>query len=164
MKNHDEPDLIKSFTDILGSLMQGTDGPIVDYLKRKDYPSTISLNALTVNHGNLTRNPKLDNRELKQCPIKHRPLIMQMAQNSANILCINEADPFHYPKNEKTTIDKLFIKCGYKGIVLKLWSPKSIACFVRGGKRLAPYISTKSQLLHSACSDASSDSWKVALI
>ena len=69
---------------------------------------------------------------------------MQMVQNSANILCINEADP-----EEEKTVDliKLFIKCGYKGIVLKLWSFKSIACFVRGGKRarvelLARYIST----------------------
>ena len=126
--------------------MQGTDGHVVDCLKRKDYPSTISLNVLTVNHGNLTRNPKLDNRELKSWPIKHPPLITQMVQNSAHILCINEADAFFYPEEDKT-ID---LKCGYKGIVLKLWSSKSIACFARGGKHarvklLARCISTKSQ-------------------
>ena len=136
--------------------MQGSHGPIVDYLKRKDYPSTISLNILTVNHGNLTRNPRLDNRELKQWPIKHRPLIMQMVQNSANILCINEADPFYYPNDEKTIdLIKLFIKYGYKDIVLKLWSSKSIACFVRGGKHarvelLARCVSTKSQCWSTA--------------
>ena len=36
LKNHHEPELIKSFTNILGSLKQGTDGHIVDHLKRKD--------------------------------------------------------------------------------------------------------------------------------
>ena len=104
-----------------------------------------------MNHGNLTRNPKLDSRELKSWPIKHRPLIMQMMQNSAHILCINEADAFLYPEEDKTLdLIKLFIKRGYKGIVIKLWLSKSIACFVRGGKHarvelLARYISTKSQ-------------------
>ena len=39
LKNYHDPELIKSFTTILGSLMQGTDGQVVDYLKRKDYPS-----------------------------------------------------------------------------------------------------------------------------
>ena len=82
----------------------------------------------------------------------HRLLIMQMMQNSAHILCINEADVSLYPDEGKTLEHiKLFIKCGYKGIVIKLWSSKSIACFVRGGKHarvelLARYISTKSQL------------------
>ena len=150
-KKNRDPELIKSFTNILGSLMQGTDGRVVDYLKRKDYPSTISLNILTVNHGNLTRNPRLDSRELRSWPIKHRPLITQMTQTSAHLLCINEADAFLYPEEDKAIdLIKLFIKCGYKGIVLKLWSSKSIACFVRGGKHarvelLARYISTKSQ-------------------
>ena len=138
LKNHHDPELIKSFTNILGSLMQGTDGHVADYLKRKDFPSTISPNVLTVNHGNPARNPKLDSRELKSWPIKHRPLIMQMAQNSAHILCINEADSFLCLEEDKTV--KLFIKCGHK----------SIACFVRDGKHarvelLARYISTKSQ-------------------
>ena len=72
LKNYHDPKLIKSFTTILGSLMQGTDGQVVDYLKRKDYPSSISLNILTVNHANLTRSPKLDSRELKSWPIKHQ--------------------------------------------------------------------------------------------
>ena len=151
LRNYNDPKLIKSFTTILGSLMQGTDGQVVDYLKRKDYPSSISLNILTVNHGNLTRSPKLDSKELKSWAIKHRPLIMQMMQNSAHILCINEADAFLYPEEDKTSdLIKLFIKCGYKGIVIKPWSSKSIACFVRGGKHarvqlLARYISSKSQ-------------------
>ena len=90
LRNYNDPELMKSFATILGPLMQGTDGQVVDYLKRKDYPSSISLNILTVNHGNLTRSPKLDSKELKSWPIKHRPLIMQMMQNSALILCINE--------------------------------------------------------------------------
>ena len=77
LKNHHDPELIKSFTTILGSLVEGTDGQVVNYLKRKDYPSSISLNILTVSHGNLTRSPKLDSRELKSWPIKHRPLIMR---------------------------------------------------------------------------------------
>ena len=153
LKNHHDPELIKSFTNILGSLMPGTDGHVVDYIKRKDYPSSISLNVLTGNHGNLARNPKLDSRELKSWPIKHRPLITQMMQNSAHILCINEADSFLYPEEGKTLdLIKLFIKCGYKGIVIKLWSSKSIACFVRGGKQRA-----NSGVLHSECSDAFSD-------
>ena len=32
MRHDDDLDLIKSFTDILGSLMQPTDGPYVDHL------------------------------------------------------------------------------------------------------------------------------------
>ena len=51
------------------------------YPLRLPYPSSISLNVLTVNHGNLTRSPKLDNRERKQWPIKHRPLIMQQCKH-----------------------------------------------------------------------------------
>ena len=51
---------------------------------------------------------------------------------------------------QNADLSKLFIKCGYKGIVIKLWSSKSIARFVRGGKHarvelLARYISTNSQ-------------------
>ena len=104
LKNRHDPELIKSFTNILGSLMQGTDGQVVDYLKRKDYPSSISPNILTVNHGNLTTSPKLDSRELKSWPIKHRRLIMQMMQNSAHILCINEADASLYPEEVRPSI------------------------------------------------------------
>ena len=162
LKNHHDPELIKLFTNILGSLMQGTDGHVVDYLKRRDYPSTISL---TVNHRNLTRNPKLDNHELKQWPIKHRPLIMQMVQNSANILCINEADSFCYPEEDKTIdLIKLFNKCGYKGIVLKLWSSPSHALSEMVSTPESNYWHVTLQpranvgVLHSACSDASSDS------
>lgn len=108
------------------------------------------LNVLTVNHGNLTRSPKLNGRELKNWPMKHRPMIMQL-QNSANILCIDEADAFLYPEGQKTKdLIKLFIKSGYKGIVLQMWQAKTIACFVRGGRHarvelLARYISTKAQ-------------------
>ena len=35
LRCNDDPDLIKSFTDILGSLMQATDGPIVGFISRE---------------------------------------------------------------------------------------------------------------------------------
>ena len=152
--------------------MQGTDGQVVDYLKRKDYPSSISLNILTVNHGNLARNPRLDSKELKSWPIKHRPLIMQMMQNSARILCINEADAFLYPEEDKTSdLIKLFIKCRYKGIVIKLWSSTSIACLVEVGNtpesncwRVTFQRRANSGVQHSECSDVLSGSKTVAMV
>ena len=55
---------------------------------------------LTLNHGNLTRNPKLDNREVYNMPMKDRPIVKMTMQNSARIL--NEADAFFSPNDEKS--------------------------------------------------------------
>ena len=152
--------------------MQGTDGQVVDYLKRKDYPSSISLNILTVNHGNLTRSPKLDSRELKSWPIKHRALIMQMMQNSAHILCINEADAFRYPEEGKTLdLIKLFIKCGYKGSLSSYGHPSPSHALSEVGNtpesncwRGTFQRRANSGAQRSECSDASSGLKTVALI
>ena len=76
---------------------------------------------------------------------------MMMLQNSAGIICLNEADAFLYLEDEKSKdLIKLFIRFGYKGIILKSWSARPIARFVRSGKQarvelLARHISTKSQ-------------------
>ena len=59
LKSHDDPETIRAYADILGSLMQPTDRPPVDYLKMHEFTSSIAINMLTLNHGNLTRNPKL---------------------------------------------------------------------------------------------------------
>ena len=55
--------------------MQPTDRPPVDYLKMHEFTSSIAINMLTLNHGNLTRNPKLDNREVYNMPMKDRPIV-----------------------------------------------------------------------------------------
>ena len=58
---------------------------------------------------------------------------------------------FFSPNDEKSReLIKTFIRYGYKGIVIKQWSSRPIACFVRGGpsarvELLARHISTKSQ-------------------
>ena len=143
--------IIRAYADILGSLMQPTDRPPVDYLKMHEFTSSIAINILTLNHGNLTRNPKLDHREVYNMPMKDRPIVKMMMQNSAHILCLNEADAFFSPNDEKSReLIKTFIRFGYKGIVIKQWSSRPIACFVRGGpsarvELLARHISTKSQ-------------------
>ena len=149
---YDTPDkVIKKYTDILVSIFTRTDGPEIDYLKPREYSSGNHLNVLTVNHGNLSRNPRIDGRELKDWPVQHRPILMQLIQNSSNILCINEADLFTEPYTEENKqIIRLFLRAGYKGIVLKQWSSRTIACFVRGGEHarvelLARYISTKAK-------------------
>ena len=81
-----------------------------------------------------------------------RPITRMMMQNSAaHIICLNEANAFLSPQDEKSKDRvKTFIRFGYKGIVIKQWSSKPIACFVRGGpsarvELLARHISTKSQ-------------------
>ena len=44
-------------------------------------------------------------------------------QNSARIICRNEADAFLSPQDEKSKeLIKTFIRFGYKGIVAKRWS------------------------------------------
>ena len=131
--------------------MQPTDRPPVDYLKMHEFTSSIAINMLTLNHGNLTRNPKLDNREVYNMPMKDGPIVKMMMQNSARILCLNEADAFFSHNDEKSReLIKTFIRLGYKGIVIKQWSSRPIACFVRGGpsarvELLARHMSTKSQ-------------------
>ena len=72
LRSHDDPKIIRAYADILGSLMQPTDRPPVDYLNMHEFTSSIAINMLTLNHGNLTRNPKLDNREVHNMPMKDR--------------------------------------------------------------------------------------------
>ena len=128
--------------------MQPTDRPPVDHLKTHEFTSSLTINMLTMNHGNLTRNPKLDNKEVYNMAMKDRPIVKMMTQNSAHILCLNEADTFLSPLDEKSREIKTFIRFGYKGIATKQWSSRPIACFVRGGpsrvELLARRISTKS--------------------
>ena len=151
LRSQDDPKIIRAYADILGSLMQPTDRPSVDYLNMHEFTSPIGINILTLNHGNLTRNPKLDNREVYNMPMKDRPIVKMMMQNSAHILCLNEADAFFSPNDEKSReLIKTFIRYGYKGIVIKQWSSRQIACCVRGGpsarvELLAAHISTRSQ-------------------
>ena len=171
LRSHDDPEIIRAYADILGSLMQPTDRPPVDYVKMHEFTSSIVINMLTLNHGNLTRNPRLDNREVYNMPMKDRPIVKMMMQNSAHILCLNEADAFFSPNDEKPReLIKTFIRYGYKGIVIKQWSSRPIACFVRGGP------SARVELLdtfpprarigepHSECSDVFSELKEVALI
>ena len=83
--------------------------------------------------------------------MNQRPLVMMLLQNSARIICLNEADAFFDTESEKSkNLIKLFIRFGYKGIVLKNWTARPTACFVRGGPHarvelLARYIGLKSQ-------------------
>ena len=83
--------------------------------------------------------------------MKDPPITRMMMQNSARIICLNEADAFLSLQDEKSKdLIKTFIRFGYKGIVIKQWSSKPIACFVRGGpsarvELLARHISTRSQ-------------------
>ena len=129
LRSHDDPEIIRAYADILGSLMQPTDRP-PDYLNMHEFTSSIAINMLTLNHGNLTRNPKLDNREVYNMPMKDRPIVKMMMQNSAHILCLNEADAFFSPNDEKSReLIKTFIRYGYKGIVIKQWSSRPIACY-----------------------------------
>ena len=132
--------------------MQPTDRHPVDHLKTHEFTSSMTINMLTMNHGNLTRNPKLDNKEeVSNMAMKDRPLMKMMMQNSAHIICLNEADAFLSPQDEKSKeLIKTFIRFGYKGIVIKQWSSRPIECFVRGGpsarvELLARHNSTRSQ-------------------
>ena len=100
--------------------MQPTDRSPVDHLKAHGFTSSMTINMLTMNHGNLTRNPKLDNKEVNNMAMKDRPITKMMMQNSARITCLNEADAFLSPQDEKSKERiKRFIRFGYKGIVIK---------------------------------------------
>ena len=82
--------------------MQASDRPYVEHPASHEFTSSLTLNTLTLNHGNLTRNPKLDSREVKYMSMKERPLIMMMLQNVAHIICLNEADAFICPEDENS--------------------------------------------------------------
>ena len=119
LRSHDNPEVIRACADILGSLMQPTDHSPVDHLKTHEFTSSLTINMLTMNHASLTRNPKLDNREVYNMAMKDRPIVKMMMQNSAHILCLNEADAFLSPQDEKSReLIKTFIRFGYKGIVI----------------------------------------------
>ena len=83
--------------------------------------------------------------------MKDRPITKMMMQNSARIICLNGADAFLSPQDEKfKELIKTFIRFGYKGIVIKQWSSRPIACFVRDGpsarvELLTRHISTRNQ-------------------
>ena len=68
LRTQDDPDVIKAYTDFFGSLMRATEKPAMDQFQARDCCSSMTINVLTVNHGNLTRNTKLDGRELKSMP------------------------------------------------------------------------------------------------
>ena len=99
--------------------MQATEGPVMD----KCCHCSMTINILTMNHGNLTRNPKLDGRELKNMPTRDRPITRVLPHNSAQNMCLNEADAFLDPQE----LIRLFVLSGYKGIVIKSWSARPIA-------------------------------------
>ena len=66
-----------------------------------------------------------------------------LLRNSAHIKCLNEAEAFLDPQDQN-------MQGARKGIAIKSWSARPIACFVRGNKHarlelLARYISTRSQ-------------------
>ena len=96
-------------------------------------------------------NPKLDNREVYM-PMKDRPIVKMMMQNSAHILCLNEADALESPNDEKPReLIKTFIRLGYKGIVIKQWSSRPIACcprrtFCKSGTTGKTYFHQESEL------------------
>ena len=56
--------------------MQPTDRPSVDYLNMREFTSSIGINILTLNHGNLTR--KVYDREVYNMPMKDRPIVKMM--------------------------------------------------------------------------------------
>ena len=149
LRSPDNPEVIRAFADILGLLMQPTDRPSVDHLKMHEFTSSLMINMHAMNHGNLT---KLDGREVYNMAMKDRPIVKMMMQNSAHILCLNEADAFLSPQDDKPReLIKTFIRFGYKGIVIKQRSSRPIACFVRGGpsarvELLARHIHKESKL------------------
>ena len=88
LRSHDDSEIIRAYADILGSLMQPTDRPPVDHLKTHEFTSSLAIDMLTLNHGNLTK--------VYNMPMKDRPIVKMMMQNSAHILCLNEADAFFW--------------------------------------------------------------------
>ena len=91
----------------------------MDQLQARDSYSSMTINVLTMNYGNLTRNPKLEGRELKSMPMQDRPITRMLLHNSAHIICLNEADAFLDPQDEQCKeLIRLFFLSGYKGMAL----------------------------------------------
>ena len=63
--------------------MQPTDRPPVNHLKTHEFTSSMTINMLTMNHGNLTRNPKLDNKEVNSMAMKDRPITRMMTARAS---------------------------------------------------------------------------------
>ena len=59
-----------------------------------EFTSSMTLNALTLNHENYTKNAKLNGRELASMPTTNRPLARMLLRISARVVCLNEADAF----------------------------------------------------------------------
>ena len=81
LRSHDDPETIRAFADTLGLLTQPTDRPPVDHLKTHEYTSSLTIDMLTMNHGNLTRNPKLDGREVHNTAMKDRPIVKKSSRS-----------------------------------------------------------------------------------
>ena len=164
---HVDPDV-----NILGSLMQPTDGPPVNYLKTHEFTSSLTINMLTMNHGNLTRNPKLDGREVYNMAMKDRPIVRMMMQNSEHILCLNEADAFLSPQDEKSReLIKTFIRSGTRASLSSHGHPDQLHALSAADlpQEWNYWQDTFPQRVrigepHSGCSDVSSEPRKFALI
>ena len=104
--------------------------------------------------------------------MKDRPIVKMMMQNSAHILCLNEADAYLSPQDEKSReLIKTSIRFGYKGIVIKQWSSRPTACLSAADlpqewnywqDTFPPRVRIGEP--HSGCSDVSSEPRKIALI
>ena len=101
IRAHSDPKVIKAYTDILGALMQSTNRPVIEHTQEGDFTSSMMLNVLTMNHGNYTKNPKL-NGEMPNMNFRDRPITRMLMCNSAHILCLNEADAFFEDTEDKT--------------------------------------------------------------
>ena len=75
LRSHDNPEVIRA------------DRSPVDHLKTHEFISSLTINMLTINHG-----------EVYNIAMKDRPIVKMMMQNSAHILCLNEADAFLSPQ------------------------------------------------------------------
>ena len=144
LRTQDDPEVIKTYTDIL----QATEGPVMDKFQASDCYFSMTVDTLTMNHGNFARNPKLDGRELKGMPMRDRPHECYCATVLTSYASTKRAR-CSIPKTCKG-LTRFFFLTGYKGIVIKSWSERPIACFVRGNEHarvelLARYISTRSQ-------------------
>ena len=72
--------------------MQATEGQVMDKFQARDCHSSMTINILTVNHGNLTKNPKLDGRELKGMPMKDRSMT-RMLLGPSHVLSVAMSAP-----------------------------------------------------------------------
>ena len=63
-------DVTRAFANILGRLTQASDRPHVEHDENYNFASSMQINVLTMNHGNLTKNPKINDQEVKDTPMK----------------------------------------------------------------------------------------------